>query len=103
MAVVDREPRVHGVSTLRVADASIMPTVVSGNTNAACIMVGETCAAMILRRVEGGRWWCTVRHPLTALPCPSYWQMRSTTFSRSVSQSDNTLCGLARRFDDSGI
>jgi choline dehydrogenase len=48
MAVVDHELRVHGLSSLRVADASIMPTVVSGNTNAACIMVGEKCAEMML-------------------------------------------------------
>jgi choline dehydrogenase len=48
MAVVDHELRVHGLDALRVADASIMPTVVSGNTNAACIMIGEKCADMML-------------------------------------------------------
>jgi choline dehydrogenase len=48
MAVVDPELRVHGLFGLRVADASIMPTVVSGNTNAACIMVGEKCADLML-------------------------------------------------------
>ena len=47
MAVVDHELRVHGLEALRVADASIMPTVVSGNTNAACIMIGEKCADMM--------------------------------------------------------
>ncbi len=47
-AVVDDQLRVHGIQNLRVADASIMPTVVSGNTNAACIMIGEKAAAMVL-------------------------------------------------------
>jgi choline dehydrogenase len=48
MAVVDPVLRVHGLDALRVADASIMPTVVSGNTNAACIMIGEKCADLML-------------------------------------------------------
>lgn len=47
MAVIDAELRVHGVEGLRVADASVMPTLVSGNTNATCIMIGEKCAAMV--------------------------------------------------------
>jgi choline dehydrogenase len=48
-SVVDVELRVRGVERLRIADASIMPAVVSGNTNAACIMIGERCADFIKR------------------------------------------------------
>jgi choline dehydrogenase-like flavoprotein len=46
-SVVDPELRVMGVNRLRIADASVMPNIVSGNTNAAAIMIGEKAAEMI--------------------------------------------------------
>jgi choline dehydrogenase len=48
MAVVDPDLRVYGVEGLRVADASIMPAITSGNTNAPSVMIGEKCAELVL-------------------------------------------------------
>jgi len=52
IAVVDPELRVHGIAGLRVADAAIMPTVVSGNTNAATIMIGERVADLVREQLR---------------------------------------------------
>jgi choline dehydrogenase len=49
MSVVNDQLQLHGIKGLRVADASIMPTIISGNTNAACIMIGEKGSDMILK------------------------------------------------------
>ncbi len=55
LAVVDQRLRVHGINRLRIADASIMPEIVSGNTNACAIMIGEKAGDMILNDTKDKR------------------------------------------------
>jgi len=52
MSVVDGETRVHGIQNLRIIDSSIMPDIVSGNLNAATLMIAEKAADMILGKEE---------------------------------------------------
>ena len=47
-AVVGPDLKVHGIDGLRVADASIMPSIIGGNTNAPSVMIGDKCAELIL-------------------------------------------------------
>jgi choline dehydrogenase len=53
MAIVDARLQVHGIERPRLADASIMPTLTSGNTNAPSIMIGEKAADMVLKTAAG--------------------------------------------------
>ena len=52
LSVVDEETRVHGLRNIRVIDSSIMPDIVSGNLNAATLMIAEKASDSILRKKE---------------------------------------------------
>lgn len=50
--VVDNELRVHGINRLRIADASIFPEIIGGNTNATCIAIGEKLSSLLLPKIK---------------------------------------------------
>jgi choline dehydrogenase-like flavoprotein len=52
MAVVAPELRVHGIAGLHIADAALMPTVVSGNTNAVTVMIGERAVDLVREQLR---------------------------------------------------
>ncbi len=54
MSVADERLRVIGLTGLRVIDASVMPTITSGNTNTPTVMIGARGAAMVLQDRKGG-------------------------------------------------
>ena len=54
MAVVNEHLQIHGLEGLSVVDASVMPTIISGNTNAACIMIGEKGADLVKELASRG-------------------------------------------------
>ena len=65
MAVVDEELKVYGVEDLRIADASIMPNITSGNINAPVIMIGEKAADLL----DGREKIIASRHRVGCIPC----------------------------------
>lgn len=77
MAVVDPQLRVRGVEGLRVADGSVFPSLISGNTHATCVAIGEKCAEMVLQEIPVvGQNQKTGRQRPEAAVCSPYTETR---------------------------
>ena len=105
MSVVDHQLRVHGIENLRIADGSIMPRVVTGNTMAPCIVIGERAAGILRARHKlspSEACQCRARNgsqPLSAFPLgdTSTLQHRSSAIAARDISDDQILRGFAQK------
>ena len=98
-SVVDPELRVHGIRGLSVADASVMPTIVSGNTNAATMMIGATAGELIGARLGQQRRHLHTRRPRRRSSSSIH---RSSSSSSSNPSSSISSRSLGHRFSSTG-
>ncbi|GAB7533207.1 GMC family oxidoreductase N-terminal domain-containing protein [Pseudomonas sp. 3A(2025)] len=90
LAVVDDQLRVHGLQGLRVADASIMPTLTTGNTNAGAIMIGEKAADLLLGKPA------LAQIPARAIPSGNGAPRSALAATALISASSSKPCALSQ-------